>query len=335
MTGLKEVILLGFGNVGKAFVEKFFSHPLLGNIYMKAVFSSKGGVIIKDKYDVEHLLNLVRRGEKLDIHPKFENYSFIDYASENPGGILVSTIPPSYATGEPNLTIYRVALKMGYHVVTADKTGLSYNYSGLMKLAKENGVRIKYTATVAAGTPVLSVARSLRYRDVKSIRAILNATSNYVLSLIEKGKDWNEAIGLAIKEKLAEPDPSIDIDGLDAAAKLVIILNEMGVHLNIKEVKTKSIRIYNEDEIRQGIKEGLRLKQVAGYDAKDKEVFVKPIFVPLISPLAFTEGGYNIVEFNVENESIIIHGPAGPSWRTANVLLSDLLELISEIREEN
>jgi homoserine dehydrogenase len=329
MVVIVNIVVVGFGNVGKKVVERL-NDPFFSGLRIKAVFSSMGGVVLREKSDYDYLFKLSTMNEPLSKHPHFNKISFMDYVQENPSGIAIFVIPPSYETGEPNLSMYRKAITSGYHIVTADKTGLAFDYQGLKKLARQYNVLLKYTATVAAGTPVLSVAKSLKYRKVQYIRAILNATSNYVLNLIESGKNWDEAISQAIKEGLAEPNPSIDIDGLDAAAKITILLNEMGINITMKDVDRKSLRIYSEEEIRKAIKESLRLKQVAGYDSANKEVFVKPIFVPLISPLAFTEGAYNTVEFKVEDDSIIIHGPAGPAWRTANVLLADVLEVLDE-----
>lgn len=327
-----NVVLLGFGKVGKEVVKKLYGDVKFKFLRLSSVFSSGGGVILKDNSDLENLLKLADMGEPLSSHPNFRDISFTEYISENPEGIAIFAIPPSYVTGEPNLSLYRSSIERGYHIVTADKTGLALRYGELINMAKSRGVKIKFTATVAAGTPVLSVARSLRFREINYIRGILNATSNYVLSLIERGKSWDEAINEAIAKGLAEPNPSIDINGVDAAAKLTILLNEMGHNLSMRDVKMVGLRVYNEDEIRNGLKEGLRLKQVVGYDAKGQEAFVRPVFVPVVSPLAFTEGHYNTVEFNLEGESIIVHGPAGPASRTAIVLLSDLLELLDEVR---
>jgi len=331
---LIKLVIVGFGNVGKSFAEKVLELEKSGGerlLEIAAIFSSKGGVVVKSRDDLLLIEKILQSRSGLESHPKFEQITFTEYSRENPTGIAVFAIPPSYDTGEPNLTLYRSAIESGYSVVTADKTGLALRYRELKDMAKRAGVFLKYTATVSAGTPVLSVAESLRHRRVDYVRGVLNSTSNFVLKRIEEGSTWERAIQDAVNEKLAEPNPSIDIDGLDAAAKLSILLNEMGVRISLGDIERKSLKLFSEEEIRSALKEGLKLKQVAGYDSSRREAFVKPVFVPLVSPLAFTEGIYNTVEFSLEGESILVHGPAGPAWRTANVLLSDTLTLADEL----
>lgn len=328
---MANLTLLGFGNVGKAFFLEYLNRGLDSRITLKAIFSSSGGVIIDSKNSMMELVQLVNNDKRLSAHSRFQPINFTEYCTQEPEGIAVFVIPPSYNTGEPNISLYKAALKCGYHIVTADKTGLALQYDELFRIAAKDGLKIKYSATVSAGTPVINVALALKHRDVKHVRGILNATSNYVLNQVEKGKGWDEAVAFAVAEKLAEPNPSIDIDGYDAAAKLAILLNAMGVSAKLNDIQRVSLRVYNESEIRKAMREGFRVKQIAGYDRDENKKFVKPVFVPSISPLAFTEGNYNTVEFSLENESIIIHGPAGPAWRTAKVLISDLIELIDEV----
>jgi homoserine dehydrogenase len=157
----------------------------------------------------------------------------------------------------------------------------------------------------------------------------LNATSNYILSLVENGLGYKEAIERAIKEKLAEPDPRIDVEGMDAAAKLAILANEAGLGTSLNEIGRKPLTEISEDDVRKARREGGAVKYIANADIRRRELRVSPEILGPGDPLAHVTKNYNGLAIDLEEDRITLIGPAGPAWRTANVMITDLIEYIS------
>ncbi len=322
--------VLGFGKVGKQLV-KFMLRENWG-IDLVGVANSKGSVLPEGPKEKAELLRIIEEGRRLEEHSTF-----------TPGlvapEIVVSTmpdfafiaIPPSYETGEPNRTIYYKIIDSGINIVTADKTLLALEYDKVMARVERTGVKIGYRATVVAGTPVLDVARALKFRGVERIRGILNSTSNFVLGIVQSGVSLSEAVKKSIEVGLAEPDPSIDLHGYDAAAKLAITANMLGYKVSLKDVK----RVPLTDDVLADLvnyvqRKGGYIKQVATADFKNGELSVEPVIVEEADPLARSVGEINVVVFELEGSQIIIEGPAGPAWRTARVMLADAKHILEE-----
>jgi len=314
--------LIGFGNVGKDFARLLVGSNSIHCVV--AIIASRGGVMgngVGNCMDRDEIMNYVNKG----IYNGTGGINIDDLISANIDVAVVS-IPPNYGSGEPNLGIYRKLLSNGISIITADKTGLALDFSGLLKLANDNDAQIRYRATVMAGTPAIDLVRGLRGRSVRDIKAVLNATTNFVLTKIEGGSSSRDAIDLAVKGKLAEPDPRIDLDGWDAGAKLVILANELGFKSTLRDVKLTGFNV-NEDDVRRAIKEGKRFKQVAWADFLKGRLTVSIIPVNNDSILASVNGNYNAIEISVGDDMITLRGPAGPSRTTAEVLMTDLMEI--------
>ncbi|MCE4613702.1 MAG: hypothetical protein F7C07_07745 [Desulfurococcales archaeon] len=330
MRRLKPVraAFIGFGNVGRALVEEAVN---TGWLAIASVSSSRGSVIVRGRKDLSELVGLASNGARLDSHSSFEQLDPVDAATESGASVAFVALPPSYETGEPNRSIYRRLASSSIDIVTADKTVLALEYGAFMSYAYSLGIRVGYNATVAAGTPVLSLARSLRGRGVRLVRGVLNATSNYLVSMVEKGLSWMEALDRARDEKLVEPDPRIDTHGWDAAAKLAIILSVLGEEASIRDVyREPLIGKVGEEEVRRAHSKGERLRYVAEADIAQGEYRVYPVILRENDPLARVEGARNCVVFEVEGDTIVVEGPAGPAWRTARVMIADALEIAAE-----
>jgi homoserine dehydrogenase len=317
---VKKGIMVGFGNVGKALAKELIS---LNKIEIIAVITSKGVYKLKNNWrsELNNLANEYPRGnrEKIDI---------LDLINEFIPDIAFVTIPPSYYNGEPNLSIYNTLIDNNINIITADKTGLALEFSSLMKKVKNNKLFFGYRATVMAGTPAIDVAKGLRGRNLKGIKAVLNATTNYILSLVESGYSMQSAIDKVKELGLVEPDPKIDIDGYDAAAKLSIILNTLDIESNINEIKRESLLNINEEKIRKTLNEGKRIKYIAYFDGNKKGVHLEEI--EMDSQLARVSKNYNCILFNVDNDTITLTGPAGPAISTAKSMITDVLEYLEK-----
>ena len=318
--------IIGFGNVGRAVVRES-SRGYGPPIRFVAAASSRGAVVIRSRSDEEALLKLGEAGERLDRHPAFvEGLGGIDAVSESGAELAFIAIPPSYERGEPNESIVKALLEQGISVVTADKTVLARGFREAMELAAEHGAFLGFRATVAAGTPATDVARGIAGRPIRRVSAVLNATTNYILTLVEQGLGVSEAIKRAVDEQLAEPDPRVDTHGWDPAAKLAIFLSAAGVYRRLGEVTRIPLDTISAEEVREALSQGYRVKYLALADLERGELSVKPVRLPATSFLASISGIYNAIEVELENEVIRLSGPAGPAWRTARVMLTDAIE---------
>ncbi len=322
---LLNLAFLGFGNVNRAFAEllikkKDFLKNLGFDVRVTAVLTSKGG-IVQRSMDPEELLEA--------RHPSLLDGFVPDTSVDDLIGVdvVLFAIPPSYSTGEPNISLMKSLMERGTAVITADKTPLAHAFTEVMDLARSLGTFIGIRATVMAGTPVIDLVRGLRGREVTRISAVLNGTTNYLLTLIERGSGFEEAVDRLVGMGLAEPDPSIDVEGLDSAAKLTILLNLLGKEVTISEVERTPLTEINEEEIRKARMMGRRYKYLAVADL-EKEVFqVKPELLKENDPLAAVEENYNAIKLHVEDDVIVLTGPAGPPPITARAMFTDLLEL--------
>ncbi len=326
-------VLIGFGNVGKELAKILLRQGEDLGIELAAISASRGSVLVEGPADRVNLHKIIEAGEKLDKHPMFrEGLNPIEAVDSVGADLAFIAIPPSYESGEPNNTLYRSLVEMETSIVTADKTVLALDYKGFMDYAKKHRVFIGYRATVMAGTPALDAARGLRLRPVERIQAVLNATTNYILSLVEKGLSYEEAVARAIEYKLAEPDPTVDTHGYDAAAKLAILSSTLGYSLRLPEIERIPLETISEEEVRKALRGGKRVKHVAIADYERKEYVVKPVVLDTGDPLAQAEGEGNVAVFELEGSRIVLSGPAGPAWRTARVMITDALEYL-ELRD--
>jgi len=326
-----RIALIGLGNVGKAFVKVLLAKAgeLAKLGYEPCVvgaLASRGGVVGDGCLSNKLLAELADKG--LYGATEVRSIELGDLISLNPD-VAVVAIPPSYRTGEPNLSMYRELVRNRVSVVTADKTGLALAYQELVGEARARGVYLGFTATVMAGTPALPLLRGLRGRSIDSITGVLNATSNYVLTLVEGGLPMIDAVKRAVEEKIAEPDPSIDLGGLDAAAKAVIMANTVGLPVSLRNVEVQSLLNLNEAYIRDAVRRGVRVKQVASIDLAKGRVSVKPMEVLASGVLGSVSGNYNALIIRLKNgNEITLIGPTGPAGATAEVMFSDLLEYV-------
>ncbi|MEM3833030.1 MAG: hypothetical protein QW128_05475 [Thermoprotei archaeon] len=329
-----NTVFIGFGNVGrelaKLLLEKKDKDLSISNIKIKSITTSKGSAILDDNWSnkLQDIINKYSMGIFTDFSKNIDIEDIIESVSPD---LAFITIPPSYFTGEPNLSIYKKLLDNDVNFITADKTGLALNYSDLLRKAKKKRLFIGYRATVMAGTPAIDVMRGLRGRAVKSIRSVLNATTNYILTLVENGFNYEDAIKKAIEEKLAEPDPRIDIDGYDASAKLVILINTLGYNFSINNVVRKSLVTINETIVRSSKKKGTPVKYVASADLEKSVLSVAPEVLDSNDPLGNVSGNYNALVINIDNGQIVLKGFAGPAWVTARTMFTDFLEYLENV----
>jgi homoserine dehydrogenase len=235
---------------------------------------------------------------------------------------------------EPAREYVRRALDAGRHVVTANKQLLSRHGEELWALARERGVLLGFEAAVAGVVPVVRVLReSLAGAHVERIHGIVNGTTNFILTeMTRSGCDYADALAEAQRLGFAEADPSDDVGGADAAAKMAILARlAFGVPVHIDEVRCEGITQITSDDIAYAREFGLSLKLIGTAErlAQGISVRVHPAFLYGGHPLASVSGAFNAV--TVESDAITeitMSGPGAGGSQTASAVLGDLVAAI-------
>ena len=234
---------------------------------------------------------------------------------------------------QPTEDWIRRALTAGKSVVTANKQLISRCGPELISLARQNNQEIAFGASVAGGVPVISgLHEGLAGDDLFKICGILNGTCNYILSQIESnGVSFATALREAQKLGFAEADPSEDVDGLDARAKLAI-LARVGLHCTVQPeaIKCRSITAIDSVDFEYADRLGCTIRQISLAELKGDQLFaaVQPALVELNSPLASVEGSQNLVmSTGVYGGETVFGGHGAGGHPTAVAVVSDVLAI--------
>ena len=228
-----RIILCGFGVVGQSLVKLFDSRS--EDLYAKyglkprvvGVFDSKGSAIDSSGLDLGKLVETKKKFGTVKNYAETKNdMSGLDIIKNLEAEVLIETTASNYKDAEPGMTHITSAMKKGMHVISVNKGPLALAFPSLLELATYNQVMLKFSGTVGGGTPILDYAKdSLRGERITSFAGILNGTTNYILTNMANGLSFDSALKDAKDKGYVEADESLDLDGLDAAAKLVILAN--------------------------------------------------------------------------------------------------------------
>jgi homoserine dehydrogenase len=220
-------------------------------------------------------------------------------------------------------------------VVTANKALMAERGGDLLALAARQGTRLRYEASVAAGIPVLGlIERALKSFTIDSVSAILNGTSNYILTrLVREGDTLSDALHEARRLGYAEADPLLDLSGVDAAQKLAILSRTLGQPLDLADVEITGLEQVNPADCARARRLGYVMKPVAAADFSGVRArgYVAPALVPKDHPLAGVWDAANgILLCGEPLGSLFLSGPGAGALPTAASILDDLLVLALE-----
>jgi homoserine dehydrogenase len=239
---------------------------------------------------------------------------------------------------EPARTIIIEALQAKKHVVTANKAVIAKHGKEIFKAAKENNVNILFEAAVGGCIPIIrSIRESFAADNIHTVYGILNGTTNYILTQMEEGMSYEEALKQAQELGFAEADPSFDVDGLDSAQKLKII-SSLAFNANInQEILTWGITKISQNDIKYAKERGytIKLLAIAKNINNEIELRVHPTMIPNDHVLAGVRFEYNAVF--VEGEGIgssLLSGKGAGSLPTATVVLGDVIDLANNKKQE-
>ena len=332
-----RIILCGFGVVGQSLAKLLESRAedLYARYGLKpriiGVFDSKGSAIDVSGLDVTRLIQIKKKyGSVRKYSNTKNNVSGIQMINELEAEVLIETTASNYKDAEPGMSHIINAMKHGMHVISVNKGPLALAFPSLMELATYNHVIFRFSGTVGGGTPILDYAKnSLKGERIISFDGILNGTTNYILTNMTNGMSFKDALNDAKKRGYVEADESLDLDGLDAAAKLVILANWiMGMKVTMPEIKRIGIRKIDSDDIKKAAANNSAIKLIASCD---NGLIVKPKELPFDNPLCVS-GTLNAISFTSEHsgtQTIIGRGAGG--IETASSILRDLIDIRNEI----
>lgn len=332
--------LIGFGNVGQGFTKILASKGgairSRYGVELKIVGvadPAKGSVFDPNGLDIAMLVNLVERYGNIRGYPGGEKGIDSLYLCRSDAvDIVVEVTPTNIETGEPGLTYIREALRNRKHVVTTNKGPIALAYPELKRLAQENRVFLRFEGVVLSGTPVFSLAlEAMAGVDIKRVQGIVNGTTNFILTKMEEGMTYEEALREAQRLGYAEADPTLDVEGWDAAIKTVILANVlMGGSITLRDVDREGITGITLDDVMKAKAEGYRIKLVAEVTRENSSVraSVKPRRIPLTHPLANILGATNALTFETDHlGQVTIVGPGAGRIETGQAILSDILAI--------
>jgi homoserine dehydrogenase len=268
-------LLVGVGNLGRRFCElvvekdaKLRSRYGLALRLVGAADSRGAAYDPGNGLDPSSVVRLKRSGGSVADYPGAgrPDWSALDLVATAEADVLLEASPVNLRQGaEPGLSCIRTALRRGLHVVTPNKGPLVLAYRELHDLAEAQGVALRFDGTVAGGLPALYLGqRDLRGAVIRRLEAVPNLVTGYIMDMLTDGVSWEEALAAGRDEGVLEADGSWDLDGWDAAAKLVILANAvLACPARLEDVHRTGIGALDRDELRQARQRRCRYRLLA------------------------------------------------------------------------
>jgi len=338
LCGIKPIRLgiVGYGNIGKAAVrllaQKLERWRVVEglNLTLVCVLDVNGGLVDPCGLDCEALA--AHGKASLDSFPGFDSkFNFKRILDDHLADVIAEFTPTDKDTGEPGLSHIRGALENGIHVTTANKGPILVAWSELSKLARERGLLMGVSCTTGGALPTIIAGRdAMAGTDVSIIEGVLNGTTNYILSRMENGLDYAEALKEAQSAGIAEPNPSMDVDGWDTAVKLVILGKVvMDDKISLKDVSVKGISGLTINDIKTELASGRRIKLVGRIRREGNEVHasVAPESVDATHPFYFVTAKDKCVRYvsDTLGDLFVSGGASGPIPAAAAAMRDVLL----------
>ncbi|MHB8603811.1 MAG: hypothetical protein ACYDCK_01045 [Thermoplasmatota archaeon] len=242
--------------------------------------------------------------------------------------VVVDLLPTNLANAEPSRSLWLAALANGAHVVTANKGPLALAGREIEKAARRAGRAVLASGSVCAGTPALELIDAASVADrVERIEGVLNGSTNFLLSRIETGVAWSDALAEAQRLGYLEADPSLDLLGLDAAAKGVILANRAwGPRWRLGDARVRGLTGVTAREALEARASGMALRLVVRASPAEG-VSVALAAIPATDALV-VPGRENVVRLKLEHAgTITLRGPGAGARETASAALADLVRV--------
>ncbi len=331
-----KLCILGFGAVGRG-VAKVISmkkeemKEKYGlDLKITAVTDTSGAAIYDEGLDPNLLLKIKEDTGKISNYPEYgiSKISNMEVLHKVDFDCLIEVTPTDIENGEPAKSHILKAFNDKKDVVTSNKGPLALSFRELAESAKENNVQLKYEASVGGAMPILNFAHdTLPSCNIKSIFGILNGTTNYILSRMAKeGSSYEQILKESQEMGIAETNPAQDVEGTDAACKVVILANSiMNRDVTLKDVEIVGISKITQEAISLARNEGYLIKLIG--EISEDTLEVSPRLVREGSPFA-VDGTLNVATLKTDlAEDVTVVGKGAGSIETASAILSDIISI--------
>jgi len=335
-----KIVVIGCGTVGRGLLELInekqltltqkynldpivsaISDPVVGSVY------NEGGL------DLNKILSLLETDNNIKNYSNgITGWDSLKTIKDSNADTIVEATPTNLETGDPGLTHIRTALESGKNVATTNKGPIALAYHELQDLASSKGCELRFEGTVLAGTPALNLVVSpLAGIKIKEVRGIVNGTTNYILSRMESGMSYDDALKEAQKKGYAEAIPDADVKGWDAVAKIIIIANVlMEGDVTVKDVEREGIDGILKEDVEKALRDNKHWKLIARAWREDGGIkaSVTPKVLEEGDPLSRIIGVTNAICFSTDVlHEVTISGPGAGKRETGFALLSDLIDI--------
>jgi len=340
-----KLALIGFGNVARSLAKLLIRKQDLLKEKHGITFSftglstgRHGFAVNPNGLDIQKALELVESGQPISPLSTFPVEDSLAVINNSSADVMFENSPVNTETGQPALDHIRTALNLGMHAITANKGPVVHGYRELTALAKSKGKSFRHESTVLGGAPVFSVMReAFPLAELTSFKGIFNATTNVILSLMENGEKYEDAVKYAQSIGLAETDPTNDVDGWDAAIKVAALVTVLwDTPMTPQQVNPTGIRGITPEIIAKAKADGKRYKLVCSAEkVGDKvEASVAPQLVDSTSPLYGMMNSSTGITFRTDvilDYSIVLSekpGMKGGPLETAYGLFADFVNIV-------
>lgn len=336
-----SLVVVGLGNVGRRFLELIERKRALLRERFNLEFivtgasDSSGAAVSDGGLDLPTIIDLKCSDKGIADYPQYgrRDMSGLDLVRHAATDVLVENTLTNLKDGEPGISIMRTALERNMDIATANKGPLVLAYQELFELAAQHGKRIYHSATVCGGLPVVNIGRrDLGVCEFSKFEGIVNGTTNHILSAMSEGETFEHALKHMQELGIAEADPSLDVDGWDAANKLTIVANAvLRLPTRLSDISVQGIRSVTPADIENAKANGQVIKLVARAQRTGTgqwERSVRPEVLERSHPLASVEGGYMGVLYETDiNGQIFAWIKEDNPYPTAAAVLRDAINL--------
>jgi homoserine dehydrogenase len=336
-----KLAFLGFGNVGRALAQllerkrsELKQRYDITFIVTGIATRSHGMVIEPNGIDLTTALHALRIGHSLTLLNKIPANDTMEFIQKCGADVLFENTPVNHVDGQPAVDHCRAALEKGMHIATANKGIVVFAYRDLVELARSKGRKFYHESTVMDGAPIFSLFRgALPAAQLLAFKGVLNSTTNLILTRMEEGQSFDQAVAYAQQIGLAETDPSADVDGWDSAIKVAALVTVlMGTQFTPQQVEREGIRNITPEMIARAKTHGMRYKLVCSAEREEESILarVAPELVPADSPFYTIEGSTSIIQFKTDvlGDLSITEADPGPAT-TAYGLLADFINIVT------
>jgi homoserine dehydrogenase len=317
-----KVAILGLGSVGRGVAEMIAKKEL--GLTVTGIADSKTGLMNSEGIDIASVLATKRKTGRCGS----PGVTAADVVAKADYDALIEVTPTNALSGEPATGYIRTALGRQKHVVTSNKGPVALFYRDLRDLARKNGVAFRYEATVAGAIPIMhTLEHGLAGNEILAVYGVLNGTCNFILTrMADEGLTYDQALLEAREMGYAEADPTYDVQGIDAAIKLVILANTIwGNGVRLDDVERTGIDLLTADALRLAEEEGCTIRLIAEAIPRKNILRVAPRIIEKTHPLV-TNGTLNALTLETDMaKEITLIGRGAGSVETASAIIGDLL----------